>query len=78
MKIYNQGCTAEFISMTQAQKAQRALATAVIPSEIVKLSSNENHKGCTYGIKFDCRQINNVKAVLSASGVSVKRWNTTD
>ena len=78
MNTNNKRCTAELISITQAQKAQRALASAVIPSEIIKISGSANRKGCTYGISFECRQKNNVIAVLSAAGISVKRWNETD
>ena len=71
-------CSAALVSMTQAIKAQRLLASAAIPSDVIKLDSGAAMRGCTYGIEFACGQLNNVKTVLANSGMVVKRWNTGD
>ncbi len=75
MKTYKGSCSAELQSMTVAQKAQNALASAAIPVNIIKMSSSSARRGCSYGIEFACNQQNNVAAVLSASGISVRQWN---
>lgn len=78
MNYYNYGgCQAELHSLTVAQKAQRALSAAAIPSDIIKTDSS-SRRGCAYGIEFACNQKNNVAATLSAAGISVRRWNTRD
>lgn len=77
MKTHNSGtCRATLSSMTQALKAQKALATAAIPVNIVKTDSASSLRGCTYGIEYSCNQSNNVSRVLSSAGISVKKWNT--
>ena len=70
-------CSAELQSMTAAQKAQKALLSAAIPSAVIKLDGS-HRRGCAYGVEFACNQRNNVSAVLGRAGVSVKRWNTGD
>lgn len=70
-------CRAELQSMTVAQRAQRVLAAAAIPVEIIKLDSSRR-KGCSYGIEFNCNQKNNVDTVLSSAGIGVKQWNRAD
>lgn len=70
-------CSAELQSMTAAQKAQRALTGAAIPSRVVKLDGSRR-RGCTYGVEFACNQKNNVAVILGRVGVSVKKWNTGD
>ncbi|MBQ8849989.1 MAG: DUF3343 domain-containing protein [Clostridia bacterium] len=78
MKYYNYGgCQAELQSMTAAQRAQRILASAAIPSDIIKVGSS-SRRGCSYGIEFACNQRNNVEATLLSAGIAVKRWNRTD
>ena len=77
MKGYDRNCLAELGSMTSAEKAQSILAAAAIPSAIVKTESS-SHRGCSYGIRFSCQQRNNVKMVLSAARISVKRWDPED
>ncbi len=78
MTSYKGSCSAELQSMTMAQKAQKTLAAAAIPVEIIKLSSSSARRGCSYGIEFSCNQKNNVVGVLTAAGLAVKKWNTAD
>ncbi len=77
MNFYKGSCSAELQSMTVAQKAQNALAAAAIPVNIIKTESSAR-RGCTYGIEYACSQQNNIAAVLSAAGISVKKWNRED
>lgn len=67
-------CIAEIGSMTQAMRAQNALAESAIPTTIVKGNSSKNSRGCAYGISFSCAQIENVKNVFDRSGIKVRRW----
>lgn len=69
-------CTAVIGSMTTALKAQKALLRASIRSTVVKLDSSVTHKGCAYGIEFDCLQASNVKYTLSNAGIKVLRYLT--
>ncbi len=74
-------CFAELGSLTLAMKAQDALAAAAIPASVEKKEKTESTasgRGCSYGIRFSCLQENNVRAVLSAARISVKRWNAED
>ena len=77
MKSYDGDCFAELGSMTGALKAQRALSAAAIPSFVEKIESS-SRRGCSYGIRFSCNQHGNVRAVLSAARISVKRWKAED
>ena len=70
-------CSAELRSMTAAQKAQSVLRSAAIPSAVIKLDGTQG-RGCAYGVRFACNQKNNVSAILTKAGVTVKRWNTAD
>ncbi len=78
MKIYKGSCSATLASMTQAMKAQKALAAAAIPSSIIKAEPSSSLHGCSYGIEFSCNQKNNVSSILASSGISVKKWNLAD
>ena len=71
-------CSAELGSMTQAMKAQKALAAAAIPSTVVKSDSSSSGRGCSYGIRFSCGQEQNVRTVLKNARIGIKRWNTAD
>ncbi len=61
-------------SMTAAQRAQRALLGAAIRADIVK-SDSESGRGCGYGVAFPASQQSNVRAILSASHVNVRRYS---
>ena len=67
-------CIAEIGSMTQAMRAQSALAEAVIPSTVVKTDSSRSGKGCAYGVSFSCAYYENAEKILSKSRVGVRRW----
>lgn len=78
MERKQRDCSAELGSVTYAMKAQQALATAAIPSTVMKTESSSLRRGCSYGIRFSCNQEANVRAVLSAARISVKQWNTEE
>ena len=69
-------CSLEAGSVTQAMRIQEALASAAIPSRVIK--TNSSRHGCIYGISFSCAQENNVRTVLSIARIPVKRWETED
>ncbi len=66
-------CIASLKSMTVAMKARKALEEAYIDCEIIKLEPNMTKKGCAYGIKFNCVNINSLENILKK-----KRVNYTD
>ena len=73
----NQGeCIAEIGSMTQAMRAQNALAEMAIPSTIVKTNSSKSNKGCAYGISLDCNQMENAENDFDRTKVRVRRWKS--
>ncbi|MBR2621249.1 MAG: DUF3343 domain-containing protein [Clostridia bacterium] len=61
-------------SMTAAQRAQRALLSAAIRADIVK-SDSESGRGCSYGVAFPASQQNNVRTILSATHINVRRYS---
>ena len=65
-------CTAAIGSVTAATKAGRALASASIYADIIKLSWGSRGKGCIYGIEFNCSQSEYVTAVLADAGIKIK------
>ena len=67
-------CIAVMGAITNAQKAQRALSAAAIPSIVTKLPPTSSHKGCAWGIEFPCNQLVNVQNILSSYGISVRAW----
>ena len=69
-------CAAELGTMTQAMKAQRALAEAAIPSTVYKMEASSSRRGCSYGIRYTCSQERNIRAILSQAGITVKEWKS--
>ncbi len=69
------GCSAALGSVTQAMKAQTILASAAIPSSVIKYDGNNKGKGCIYGLSFSCSQTDNVRTVLASGGIRVRQWN---
>ncbi len=67
-------CIAEIGSMTQAMRAQRALASDAIPTTVIKSNSTNSGRGCAYGVSFACAQGENVRNALARAGVKVRRW----
>lgn len=72
-KYSYKSCTAALGTMTAAQKAQKVLASAAIPSGMTKLDTSP-HRGCVWGITFSCNQTENVRSVLAAAGIAVRSW----
>ena len=68
-------CTVTLGSVTYAEKAMRALASAAIYSEIVKLDESRS-RGCIYGLEFPCSQTDNVRAVLKQAGIKIKAFSS--
>ena len=71
-------CSAVLGTLTSAQKAQRVLSAAAIPTSISKSESSSLHRGCVWSISFSCNQKENVKSVLTSSGIKVKAWSDDD
>ena len=69
-------CVVEIGSMTQAMKAQRALAEVAIPTTVVKSNSVKSSRGCAYALSFDCAQTENVQNALITAGIKVRRWKS--
>ena len=72
--MYNEqrGCLSIIGSMTQAMRAQRLLAAALIPTEVVKADTGSGGRGCTYALSFSCTQKENVRRILSGKGIRIK------
>ena len=64
--------TAHLGSMTTALAAQQALAAAAVRSEIVKEDSGT--RGCGYALTFPRTQLGNVRTILSAAHINVRRY----
>lgn len=76
---YNyKGCSAIMGTLTNAQKAQKALSAAAIPTSLGKDEALSSNRGCIWSVNFSCNQLENVRAVLLASGISVKKWGRGD
>ena len=74
MQMGNSTCFAAIGSITYAQKAQKALAAAAIPSSVTKAEVSSSRRGCVYGVRFSCAQESNVRTVLSNARITVKEW----
>ena len=69
-------CSAEIGSVTEAMKAQKVLAAAAIPSEIIKKEGSSRRRGCVFGIEFSCAQQNNVRTILGSARIYPKAWDS--
>jgi hypothetical protein len=58
--------------MTQAMRAQRLLAAAHVPADVIKADTGSGGRGCTYALSFSCTQKENVRMLLSSKGIRVK------
>ena len=74
MKNDHTYCTAALSSLTYAMKAQRALESASIHSDIVKLDFSKSRRGCAYGVKFLCQYTPEVRAVMKENGIGVIKY----
>ena len=72
IKTKDRTCFFELGSVSASMSAQRALAAAAIPSEVIKHEGISRSRGCVYGIEFSCVQANNVRAVLGAANIKIK------
>ena len=68
------GCSAVMGTLTNAQRAQKVLSSAAIPTSVGKLESSSTHRGCVWSVNFSCNQMQNVKSVLSSAGINVRSW----
>lgn len=68
-------CSALLGTLTSAQKAQKTLAAAAIPTRIIKLPNAIAHRGCVWGIEFSCNQRENIEMLLTGAGIGVRRWS---
>ena len=68
------GCFAVMGTLTNAQKAQRVLSAAAIPTSLTKSEASSSRKGCVWSVTFSCNQLGNVKSVLSSGGIRVSDW----
>ena len=67
-------CSAVTLSMTNAMKAQRALAKHAIKSNVKKLGGSISKNGCVYGIEFECENMMRVKSILDTYSIEVKEY----
>ena len=67
-------CTAVMGSMTNALQAQKALANAALYVSVTKVSSSSSTNGCSYGISYSCVTEQQIRAVLSNAGLTVKKY----
>lgn len=58
-------CLMTLRSETSSQRARKVLFERGIAVSVLKLDGEYAKKGCTYGIKFDCRSKAVVESILS-------------
>lgn len=63
-------CLITLKSQTYAMKAQMIITKSGIPVRSVKLDGDYTKRGCTHGIRFDCRYKASVQKLLRDNGVS--------
>lgn len=62
-------CIATFRSMTYAIKAKNALDQLLMFSKIINLDSSLSKRGCSFGIEFDCINLNTVLDVFNKNKI---------
>lgn len=67
-------CIAALNSLTLAMKAQDALTSGAVFSKIVKLDSDMTRKGCAYGLKIDCGQLDAAKAIFAERRIKIREY----
>lgn len=70
----NRGCIAAVSSVTLAIKAQRALSTSGITSEVISLTADQTRRGCAYGLEFSCAEEAAVRALLRAAHIPISQY----
>ena len=58
-------------SMTNAQRAARALQRAGIFASVTKAPQRANPGGCTYGVKLGARNLDGALRVLRGQGIEI-------
>ena len=74
-RYQNTSCSADMGTLTNAQKAQKALAAAAIPSSVTKSEPASSRRGCVWSVNFSCNQSENVRSVLASAGINVRSWS---
>lgn len=72
MHDHHSDCTAVIGSVTQTMRAQRVLANAAIPTEVIKADSAVTGRGCAYALSYSCVQDGNVRTILHRAGIRVR------
>jgi hypothetical protein len=67
-------CSAVTLSMTNALKAQKALARHAIRSNVIKISGSMSKSGCVYGIEFACSYMLQIRSILEGYGIEVREY----
>ncbi len=67
-------CIAAVSSVTLAIKAQRALNSSGIPSEVISLTADQTRRGCAYGLEFSCTEESAVRALLRTAHIPVSQY----
>lgn len=62
-------CISAMKSMTDAQRARRALRASQIPCDIVNLDRGITKRGCAYGVSYMCHDKLRVQTVLERIGL---------
>lgn len=62
-------CLITFRSATYSMKAQLALSRAGIAARAVKLDAEYSGRGCTHGLRIDCRVKRNAERILREGGI---------
>lgn len=76
--VQYKSCSAVMGTLTNAQKAQKALSQAAIPTSVTKSETSKSHRGCVWSVNFSCNQAENVRTVLSSAGINVRSWGGDD
>lgn len=67
-------CVATMSSMTLAFKAEKTLAAAGIPCEIISLLPEESRHGCAFGLLFPCEAERQARALLRGARIPVSQY----
>lgn len=59
-----------FSSATSARRAEQTLASAGIPTTVVRPPASVTGGSCSHAVKLDCRRLSAAERTLTARGVS--------
>ncbi len=63
-------CIIAMRSVTLANKAERALRSEGIGSELVSVDPALTKRGCSYGLTVRCDMVDNIEEILNRRGIS--------